>query len=236
MQVASQTHTGCVREHNEDCLAVRQELGLLVLADGMGGHAAGEVASRLAVDTVLAQVEAGQTLEAAIQAAHAAIMAEASANPGKSGMGTTIVAVRLQGADYQAAWVGDSRVYQLFRGNGFERLSQVSRDHTPVQDLLEMGVITQAQARTHPSRNIISQALGACIGQSPLVETVAGRLQSGDMLLLCSDGLNGELEDRQIQDLLGNSSRTPSQVCDDLVQSALQSGGRDNVSVIVLQA
>lgn len=156
MQVASQTHTGCVREHNEDCLAVRQELGLLVLADGMGGHAAGEVASRLAVDTVLAQVEAGQTLEAAIQAAHAAIMAEASANPGKSGMGTTIVAVRLQGMDYQAAWVGDSRIYQLFREHGFERLSQVSRDHTPVQDLLEMG--SSPRRRPAPIRRATSSA------------------------------------------------------------------------------
>lgn len=239
MDIGVLTHNGRRRPHNEDSYRVREDLGLFIVADGMGGHDGGEVASALAVDIIEREIAAGTPLEQAILAAHAAIAAHPLGQGGVRGMGTTVVVVRFLDearTQFEAAWVGDSRIYQITRDEQYERLVQISRDHTLVQDLVDRRLITPEQARTHDKRNIITQALGACQSPGPQVESAQAELRPGEVLLLCSDGLNGEIEDSVIQALLGNQVQLVETVCQELVDAALAAGGRDNITVVVLRA
>jgi protein phosphatase len=221
---AAQSIIGCVRAHNEDALLCAPDLGLWAVADGMGGHQRGEVASAVAVATLRDAVAAGQDLEAAVQAAHQAVVTAASG----SGMGTTLVAVRFAGAEFDLAWAGDSRAYQV-GANGITRLSH---DHSLVQVLVDAGELSPQQARRHPRRNVVTQCLGQ-VHQALEVGRVQGALAPGELLLLCSDGLTGELDDDLIQAQCA-TTETLEDLVAQLLAQACDAGGRDNISCIVI--
>jgi len=224
---AAQSVAGRVRGHNEDAVLCLPELGLWAVADGMGGHECGEVASALALDTLRQSLVAGSGLESSIHAAHQAILAAVQEEGGRR-MGSTVVAVRFVDADYEVAWIGDSRAYRISL-DGIERLT---RDHSWVQAMIDAGELSLAEARQHPRRNIVTQCLGQ--GEQALeVGRVQGSLAPGELLLLCSDGLTGELTDEQIQEVCAGAA-TLDELVDELIGLANRLGGKDNISCIVL--
>src|SRR5690348_500830 len=221
------THVGLRREHNEDTYYADAELGLWLVADGMGGHEHGEVASAIARDTLIEQVSQGNPLARAIQLADEEIIKHSSRKAEALPMGTTVVAVRVKGDEFEMSWVGDSRVY-LWDG----ALKQLSQDHSYVQELIEQGAITAEQARTHPHRNVVTQALGVTDPQSLRVDTVRGNLKPGMQILLCSDGLTEEVEDEDISRILSRGDLSAQECVDHLILAALDGGGSDNVTVL----
>lgn len=226
--VASGSDVGCVRAHNEDAVRVNEKAGLLLVADGMGGHAAGEVASRIVADTVeSAVVGRGAGLVEALLEANEAVIAAGREGRGAPGMGTTCVACRRVNEGLEVAWVGDSRIYRLRDG----KLERLSHDHSYVQTLVDAGLISAEDAEHHPERNVLS----LCVGTGQLTEADVGYavfpLQPGDRVLLCSDGLTGELRDHAIAGLLQIQGDDAAAVAE-LIDSARQSGGHDNISVI----
>jgi protein phosphatase len=217
-----------VREHNEDSLLVAPPL--YVIADGMGGHAAGEVASELAVSTLEAAhiTEADpELLREAVVAANDAVIRGAQEGLGRAGMGTTLTAAVVEGDLLLIAQVGDSRAYLLQDG----RLRQVTRDHSLVEELISAGQIDRSEARTHPNRSVITRALGS--DPNVLPDLYEMRVHTGDRLLLCSDGLNTMLDTSTLQRLLV-ANPNPQQAADALVDAANSAGGHDNITVIVV--
>ena len=229
IEVGASTHIGKVRKHNEDGLKVENDLRLWIVADGMGGGSAGDIASALALSKTLEQVVQGATVVQAIESAHSTIIAGPAEGKGAPGMGSTIVALRFYDHAYEVAWVGDSRAY-LTRNN---KLTQLTRDHSLVQGLVDSGEITAAEARHHPQRNIITRVLGALNDGRAMPEMVSGEVQPEDTFLLCSDGLTGEVEDEQIKRILLHASGAQD-AADQLVRAALVSGGRDNITAVVV--
>ena len=241
----ARTDIGKKRKHNEDSFLADDELGLYVVADGMGGHAAGEVASAQAVKsirealldgrpvlesfartpTVESREQVAHLMERAILKACADIHALSSSDMGKRGMGTTVVALLAAGRKAVVGHVGDSRVY-LFR-NG--RAHQLTEDHTIIQEQLKRGLITKDQVATAENRNVITRAVG--IQPSVAVDTLVTDLLPGDLYLLCSDGLHGYLTEDELPQLL---SQEKDKLPDLLVDIALQRGGKDNVTAICL--
>ena len=205
---AQGTHTGLVRELNEDSYLALPRLGLWIVADGMGGHEAGEVASRITVQEITRSIEQGLPLAEAIETAHRAIQAAARRGEGAAGMGSTVVAAKLDGLQYEIAWVGDSRAY-LWNGS----LHQLTTDHSYVQQLLNAGLITESEIPEHPYRNVIFQALGVggADAANIKVDLVSGELGESDTLLLCSDGLSGEVADDDIAAILAETDWRSSQ-------------------------
>lgn len=224
---AAQSVAGQVRGHNEDAVLCLPHLGLWVVADGMGGHQCGEVASALVLETLERELGAGMALDQAIVCAHHGILA-ASAQAGGQAMGSTVVAVHFQGGEFEVAWVGDSRAYRV----SLTGIVRLTRDHSWVQAMIDAGEMSPEQARSHPRRNIVTQCLGLA-GQELEVGRVRGRLQPGELLLLCSDGLTGELGDEQIREVCA-SAGTLDELVEQLVGLANQLGGRDNISCIAL--
>ena len=211
-----------------------ESAALALVADGMGGHAAGEVASRIAADTILQmyQVEDAspppKRLERCLAAANRAIWRRGLADPTCAGMGTTCTVLAI---DRDAAFlghIGDSRAY-LLRGG---RLTQLSDDHSVVGELVRTGAITAAEARRRPDRNLILRALGADPEAQPQIWSDGLPVRAGDAFILCSDGLSDMVDDAAIAGLVRN--RAPEVACRALVDAALARGGRDNVSVAVL--
>jgi len=226
------THVGLRREHNEDTYYADAELGLWLVADGMGGHEHGEVASALARDTLVQEVGKGAELVRAIQLADEEIIRHSTRRSEALPMGTTIAALRLsQDGGYEVAWVGDSRIYIWNEG-----LKQLSQDHSYVQELIDQGAITSEQARHHPHRNVVTQALGVTDPQSLRVESVRGELKPGMQLLLCSDGLTEEVKDATIASIVGRMDLSAQECVDHLILAALDGGGSDNVTVILVRA
>ncbi len=229
---ASATDAGRVRAHNEDAVLVTD--CVFVVADGMGGHAAGEVASSIAVDA-LRELDApaggpGQVVDR-VEAANQAILDSVARHPEQAGMATTLAGLAMVTVDGSPRWaavnVGDSRVYQLVDG----RLSQVSQDHSEVAELERSGYLTAAEARVHPARNIVTR----CLGRDPVdpVDSWVLLPQQGERFLLCTDGLTNELEDDEIAHLLQDGD-DPKVIADALVGAAVEAGGRDNVTVVVV--
>ena len=224
----SRTDVGCLRDHNEDSLAVSPPL--YVVADGMGGHAAGEVASEIAVNTIVATVPAhadAQGLADAVVEANREVIEASHDERGREGMGCTVTAAMLEGERLVIAQVGDSRAYLMHKGE----LQQVTRDHSLMAELIEAGDITPEEARVHPKRSVITRALGS----DPLMQPDIYELnvEAGDRLLLCSDGLSTMLTDDKIASTLsriGDAQRCASQ----LVNEAIEAGGYDNITVIVV--
>lgn len=224
------TDTGAVRALNEDTCLAEPELGLWLVADGMGGHNTGDVASEITRDTVLEQVRAGSDLRQAIQAAHEEVLKVAKTHQDSAGMGSTVVSTLVQGADYEVAWVGDSRAY-LFDGE----LTRITRDHSHVQDLLDAGAISADEAVGHPGRHLLTHCLGVNAEDTFEVGISRGRFTRGQEMLLCSDGLTDELNDAEIADILGTAASAQERV-DRLIEAAIDQGGRDNVTVVLCSA
>lgn len=224
----SRTDVGRVREHNEDSLAVNDPL--YAVFDGMGGHAAGEVASAIAAQVVTARAPEDLDVEAlgqAVQEANLEILRAAREGRGRKGMGTTCTAIMLKGEQLNIAQVGDSRCYLLHEG----RLQQLTRDHSYVADLVEQGAITKDYARIHPDRSKITRALGTDPNMVPDLYEI--NVSSGDRILLCSDGLYSMVIDDDIEHILCRE-RDPQKAADKLVKEANEWGGHDNITVIVV--
>lgn len=226
------THVGLRRKHNEDTYYGNLGLGLWLVADGMGGHEFGEVAAAMARDAVAASVKEGKTLPEAILHANQLILKHSEARKNMLPMGTTIAAITIKNQRFSAAWVGDSRIY-LWDGLAMRQLSQ---DHSYVQELIDQGAITADEARGHPHRNVITQALGVTNVQSLRIEQLEGILKPGMQLLLCTDGLTEEVDDATIAHILSQDLPSAQECVDHLIQAALQGGGSDNVTAMVLRA
>ena len=223
----SRTDIGCLRDHNEDSLVVTPPL--FAVADGMGGHAAGEVASEIAV-RVLSELAPehpdGEALGRAIEEANRAVIQAAREGRGRQGMGTTMTAAMLEGERLVIAQVGDSRAYLLHQG----KLQQLTRDHSLMADMIEAGQLTPEEARTHPQRSVITRALGSDAHLHPDIYEI--HVETGDRLLICSDGLSGMIFDDQIENTL-RRVQDPQRCASQLVNEAIAAGGHDNVTVIV---
>ena len=236
------TDVGRRRDSNEDSFLDADDLGLYAVADGMGGHAAGEVASRLAIETLSRTMrdqnwsgtapsidEVGKALRDAIATANRKICESVETRLEWRGMGTTMVAMAAVGSDAVIAYVGDSRAYRL-RDGQIERLTS---DHSWVNEQVKMGLLTDEDAQHHPMRNIVTRALGNRVDVT--VDLVRDAMRSGDVYLLCSDGLNTMLGDTEIQKLLARHAGDPRQACEALVDSANERGGEDNTTVIAVR-
>jgi protein phosphatase len=237
--IAGLTDPGRERDHNEDAIGWDAQAGLAVLADGMGGHNAGEVASEMAVGSIMKALagrrpagdEAGcpRALRTAVEQANGAIHAEAQHRSRCSGMGTTVAVACLESDIMTVAHVGDSRVYRL----NSDGLRQLTSDHSVVQELVDSGFLSVEQARTSANRNVITRALG--IG--PTVEVAVNTFQAspGELFLLCSDGLSDLLGSDAIVELCGGTPPDLGAVAASLVDAANQAGGSDNISVILMR-
>ena len=228
---ASGTHVGLVREHNEDSLLARPDLGLWAVADGMGGYLGGEIASCIVVDELARRVESGESLSEAITATHPAVQEAAENGRGHHGMGSTVVGLKISGSHYQVAWVGDSRAYLI----GKHGLRQITRDHSFVQQLLDAGAITDAEVATHPDRSVVTQAIGTDGVAQIKVDIIDGQFHKGDQILLCSDGLTSEVSDQAISDLLQAPGDLAAKI-EALIAAALENGGGDNVTIVLVEA
>lgn len=225
------SHVGLRRELNEDTYYGDAELGLWLVADGMGGHDSGEVASALARDSIVREVRAGRSLSDAIRRANDDIIRQSKQRNESMPMGTTVVAVRVNPTGrFELAWVGDSRAY-LWNG----KLQQVSSDHSYVQELIDQGQLTPEQARSHPYRNVVTKALGVTEPDKLAIETVAGELRPGMALLLCSDGLTEEVDDAMIAVAVAQKDVSAQECVDHLIAAALDGGGSDNVTAVLLR-
>ena len=224
----ARSDVGLVRGHNEDSFLLRTPL--FMVSDGMGGHAAGEVASSIAVETVGEQAPGTADdvlLGAAVEAANMAVIEASEQGIGKPGMGCTATAVLIEKNKMAVAHVGDSRAYVLRQGT----LVRVTHDHSYVEELVDSGQITADEARTHPSRSIITRALGS--DPDMYADHFSLEVNDGDRIILCSDGLSSMISDAEIESL-AVSSATPQQAADNLVAAALTAGGADNVTVVVV--
>lgn len=227
---AQLSHVGKVRKHNEDRVKSDPTLGVWVLADGMGGLERGEVASQVTVDMVMQAVREGRSLEEAVDDAHRAVAIRAGGD--RQRMGSTVVALRVA-ADrrFQVVWVGDSRAYLWRRASG--ELQQLTHDHSVAQRLADMGSITQDQVAQHPRRNVLTQAVGIADLESIQVAQCEGELGGDERLLLCSDGLSGELDDAHLAAILGRYP-DPQAAAQALLEATLEAGANDNVSILII--
>ncbi len=232
-KMAGLTDAGRVREHNEDAIAWDSVQGWAVLADGMGGHQAGEVASAIAVERISEQLKVAggadkaTLLLGAVAQANNAIHQQAIGQAQLRTMGTTVVTVSLHENRLYCAHVGDSRLYRLRAGE----LQQLTRDHSLVQELVDEGMIDAEQARTSEQKNVITRALG--LESEVAVELSEDVTQCEDSYLLCSDGLSDRLRDEEIAALLAGEALP--EVVQGLVDAANERGGEDNISVIVIR-
>lgn len=229
MIFGAKTDIGKVREHNEDSFGCKDNL--FVVADGMGGHRAGEVASSIAVETILAGNisridEAG--LKQLILEANNAILAEAEKNPELAGMGTTVAVLVLFPHKAIVAHIGDSRIYRYTAKGELIRLTD---DHSLVAELVKRGELTEIEAKEHPHRNMLTRALGT--KGNIEVETMVLPVQPGDRFLLCSDGLTGMVDEDTIGQVLAGNDM-PKVLAEQLVALAVERGGMDNVTVVIV--
>jgi PPM family protein phosphatase len=228
IEVGYTTDIGRVRERNEDSILIAPPL--YVVADGMGGHRGGQVASRVALETLESLASEGSgTLPENVRGANQAVWDRSLEDERLAGMGTTLTGAQIDGASVLIAHVGDSRAYLLRDGE----LRQLTADHTLVARMVKSGEITEAEAEVHPHKNVLTRALGTDEQVEVDEDTIA--LIDGDRLLLCSDGLTGMVTEDQIQAILENSEQ-PQQAADRLVKAANRAGGIDNISVVVLAA
>ena len=227
------THAGKVRQNNEDALLVGEgkDETLFVVADGIGGFEAGEVASSLAVD-VLKDLQPDEPFTAAIGEANRRILAAGRGDEKLSGMGTTVVAIRFGGTQREpvaeVAHVGDSRAY-LMRGGD---MNPITEDHSLVAELVRSGDLTRDQAAEHPQKNLITRALGA--DEEVDVDTAILPIEAGDRILLCSDGLSDMVSEAGISEILADSPEDPERVARGLLSAALDAGGNDNITIVVV--
>ena len=237
-RASGKTDKGSVRLVNEDSFLIDEENKLFIVADGMGGHEAGDVASRMLVNRVqqflsgklqenTTNADTASLLIKAIQKANLEIYTYSQEQAKGSVMGTTAVLMTLVGDQYFISWAGDSRAYLYREGS----LSRLTRDHSYVQGLVDAGEISEEEARVHPRRNVVTSAAGVDAEIEP--ECVWGQSMCGDVFLLCTDGLTGPLDDDTIGSILGEGSEPPM-LSDALVNRSLHLGGDDNITVVVV--
>lgn len=229
LDVGQATDIGLQRALNEDSIYCSSKLGLFIVADGMGGHDCGEVASGIAVSAIGAAINEGATVVESVVAADRAIVSAIQAGQGSANMGTTTVVLLIEQDSFHIAWVGDSRAYCIRHG-----IKQLSCDHSLVQEMVSQSLISEDQARTHPRRNVITRSLGQLDGDNALVDRVSGEIRQDDVFVLCSDGLSGPIADDDIERIVREASNAKT-AADSLVKAALDSGGADNISVIVVR-
>jgi protein phosphatase len=230
MRISAGFHTdvGRVRDGNEDSYIVDERLALFAVADGMGGHRGGEVASATAVEALRAEVASGRPIDAAVKAANRAVLERASRDPDLAGMGTTMTAVlAFGGSSLLIAHVGDSRAYLLRDG----RLERRTEDHSLVEELVREGRLTPEQAESHPQRAIVTRALGVDDEVDVDLYTIDAR--AGDRLIICSDGLTTMLREREVE-RIARGDDDAQRCAEKLVDAAVEAGGEDNVTVVVL--
>lgn len=242
------THPGMVRAHNEDSVACEPACGLVVLTDGMGGYNAGEVASGIAVSVVSSEIKhfledarpedidvdsgdevAVMLLKSNVQKANSSIFHAAHSQPQYAGMGTTIVTGLFYDNRVAVAHIGDSRMYRL-RGEEFE---SITRDHSLLQEQIDSGMISKADARVSQNKNLVTRAVG--IDALVEAEVHVHEVKRGDIYVLCSDGLNDMVEDGDIADIVKTLKSNLPLLANQLIQAANDNGGRDNVSVILVK-
>lgn len=243
------TDVGLKRDHNEDSVLVAQELGLYAVADGMGGHAAGEVASKTAITTVQDFVEKAKTdkgftwpygmqkefsqdeniLVSAVKLANREVCAMSEKDESYGGMGTTFAAIYLPEEKIHVCHVGDSRVYRFRNGE----LEPMTQDHSWVNEQLQRNIISEEEARQHRWRNVITRALGS--RDAVEIDLTSVDAEAGDIFLLCSDGLTGMITDDQIADVLKEKGDDPEGACKVLIELSNEAGGLDNISAIIVR-
>jgi serine/threonine-protein phosphatase Stp1 len=225
----SRTHTGLVRSHNEDSLVERSDVGLWAVSDGMGGHAAGDVASGLVV-TALGQLVHDKVspdgIRQALEAVNDDLLARSQGAQDRT-MGATVTVLGSNGASFFCLWAGDSRLYRLRKGN----LKQLTRDHRFIQDLLDSGRITEAEARTHPRRNVITRAVG--VAKELELDGCDGKVEADDTFLLVTDGVTGACTDEEI--VTSISGKPFEDAADDLVRRCLDHGAPDNLTLLLIR-
>lgn len=250
LKIVSKTHPGMVRAHNEDSVSVDAGAGLVVLADGMGGYNAGEVASGIAISVTTTEIARRLKLESAaaktdksaqaqdnavillrnnIQKANSSIYHASQSQPQYAGMGTTIVAGLFYDNRVAVAHIGDSRMYRLRGG----KLTAVTRDHSLLQEQIDSGLISVADARFSKNKNLVTRAVGIDPAVEPEIHVYP--VQIGDVYLLCSDGLNDMVEDADIESAVYAMQANLPLAAEQLIQMANDNGGRDNVSVILVK-
>ena len=237
MESYCQTDVGLKRNNNQDFVYASNHnvgtlAGLLIVADGMGGQAAGDLASRLCVETMVDSIQASsrtgavRVLSEAIRTANAAVTSRAASDPALDGMGTTLVAAVPENGSLIIANVGDSRMYLI----DDDRIDQITHDHSLVEEMVRAGKLKREQARNHPKKNIITRAIGE--PGDPEIDFFDVALNRGDIALLCSDGLSNMVEDEQIFRIVRNSGSL-QEAGGKLVDAANRAGGRDNISVVL---
>jgi serine/threonine protein phosphatase PrpC len=229
---AAASHTGMVRLCNEDSLLSRPAIGLWAVADGMGGHQAGDVASQIVVDA-LAQIVAPdsparllQACEATLAAANQAVRSVAHSQ-GLGIIGATVATLLVYGRHFACVWSGDSRIYLLRH----HHMIQLTRDHTEVQELLDRGVLTPAEALVWPRREVITRAIG--VSEQVELEQIYGHVEPGDVFVLCSDGLTAHVKADEILAIVDNKEAAAA--CQELIDLTLSRGANDNVTIIVIR-
>lgn len=242
------TDIGRKRKHNEDSFVIDVGEGLFVVADGMGGHAAGEVAAKIAVDTIEEFItDTSQKMEStwpfqynhqwrfnsnrlavAVEKANERVISAVAKQPSLKGMGTTLVGGIFNGNGMSLAHVGDSRAYRLRSGS----LQRLTDDHSWVHEQIVTGILTEEEAKTHPLKNVVTRALGG--GPTVVPELQEYDLQPGDHYLFCSDGLTTMLSDEEVAEVM-SAGPDPESVCRELVGRANEKGGLDNITVIVIE-
>jgi len=229
-KTATATHPGLVRKINEDSVYADAKRGIWLVADGMGGHRDGGVASAMIVEAVVRN-SAGDDMMSGLLASVDEVnqdLLQRSNGVHENIIGSTLNALIVEGRKYTCLWAGDSRCYLIRAGT----VKQLSQDHTEVQELLDSGAITQQEAMTWPRRNVITRAIG--VDHDLELDAVSGEIEYGDCFILCSDGLTGHVSDAEI--LARSRKATPKTACTELLNLALERGGKDNISIIVVQA
>ena len=244
LEVASLSHIGNVRQRNEDAIGyvepreprVREKKGsMFIVADGMGGHRGGEIASQLAVDTIIAHYYASResnpsmALDQAFKEANRLIVDKSRSDVSLYGMGTTCTVLVIRDREGYVAHVGDSRAYLLRSGN----LIQLTEDHSLVGEMVRQGILTDEDARTHPRRNVITRSIGTHDDLSVDAPSAPLPLLDGDVFMICSDGLTSLVAERDLKSVL--ELNPPRAACDGLVDLAIDNGGKDNVTVQVVR-
>src|SRR5262245_20765677 len=224
----SRTHTGLVRSHNEDALVERTEVGLWAVSDGMGGHAAGDVGSGIVVTALgelpkdrISPLGISQTLDAV----NSDLLARTSGAQDRT-MGATVTVLCSDGVNFFCLWAGDSRLYCLRKG----KLTQLTRDHRFVQDLIDSGRITEDEARTHPRRNVITRAVG--VAKELELDGCDGKIEPGDVFVLVTDGVTGACTDDEIKTAL--KAKSFDAAADDIVRRCLDHGAPDNLTLLLI--
>jgi protein phosphatase/serine/threonine-protein phosphatase Stp1 len=231
-RVWAETHSGAVRDHNEDALLSRPDIGLWAVADGAGGHASGEIASSMLAE-VLGAIPADlppqqmiTELRTRVANVHDALLREAERRGADTVIASTVVILLIRGHHFACLWAGDSRAYLLRQGV----LQQITHDHSLVQELIDAGQITAAQAEHHPQANVITRAVGG--GETLELDIITGELAPQDRLLLCSDGLCKTLDAETLTVTLGRDGASGAAV--ELIAAALEHQSRDNVTAVVI--